>query len=425
MTTEFFPTEPRSIEDTGLSMFFLSELALKTLYISGQMTGFELAQAMRLPFGGVVGSILNFLKKEHFCETKGAVGVGEGAYQYSITDRGGTKAREVLWRNQYAGPAPVPMALYQRAVRTQGGPRAEVSRDELAGALSSLVLSPDFVDEVGPALISRHSVLLHGPSGSGKTVVAHALARLLSRGAVYVPHAIEASGEIMLVYDDSLHVPADDEPAPEETGVRPDRRWVRVQRPVVTLGAALRLDALDPYFDELSRCYAAPPQVRANGGVVIMDDLGRQSTSATELLNRWMLPMDTRTDYLALRTGRKIEVPFEGVVIFATHLKPAELTDEATLRRIRHKVQMPNTGFEEFREIFRRAASARGVPYDERALAYLLQRYYIQPKRVLRASQPDEILSALVDIAQFRGQAPSLDSELVDRACRAYFGQAE
>jgi len=425
---EFFLSEPRTIEETGLSLLFLGELALKTLYVAGQMSGFELAQAMRLPFPGLVSRVIDFLKREHYCETRGAAAIGEGSYQYSVTEKGGAKAREVLWRNQYAGPAPVPLAEYRRAVRAQGAPQADVRREDLQQALSHLVVSAGMLDELGPAVVSRHSLLLYGASGNGKTAVARALASLLCSGCVWVPYAVEAGGEIILLYDDALHEPASGDPAPQNgegpaRPARPDNRWVRIRRPTIVLGAEVRLESMNPFFDELSRCYVAPPQVKANNGVVIVDDLGRQATPAPELLNRWMIPLGTRSDYLTLRTGQKLEVPFEGILIFATHLSLAGLADEALLRRIRHKVELRSPSFDEYRDIFRRACDARGILYDDKSLAYLLQKYYVQPKVPLRASHPDEILSRLADIAQFQQKHPSLSQDLLDLACRTYFAQ--
>lgn len=425
MASEFFPPEPQSVEDTELSLLALSELALKMLYVAGQMTGFELAQAMRLPFTGVVIRVIDFLKRERYCETRGAGRLGEGSYQYSVTERGSDKAREVLWRSQYAGPAPVPLGAYRRAVEVQGSPETEISRDALGSALSHLVLSAEFLDAIGPAIVSRHPLLLYGASGNGKTAVASAIAEALCVGTVYVPYAVEADGEIILVYDDAVHgEPCESEPSDEanRSGERADRRWVCVRRPLVTLGAALRLESLDLYFDELSRCYVAPPQLKANGGVVLVDDLGRQSVSSQEILNRWMSPLDTGVDYLTLRTGRKIAVPFNGAAIFTSHLSPADLADESLLRRIRHKVEVPPPGFDEYREIFRRACAARGIDYDEKALAHLLQKHYVHSKRPMRASHPEEILSRIVDIARFEQKPPTLDLEVLERACRAHFG---
>ncbi len=427
MASQFFPQEPQSVEDTELSLLSLSELGLKTLYVAGQMTGFELAQAMRLPFTGVVIHVIDFLKRERYCETRGAGRLGEGSYQYSVTERGGDKAREVLWRNQYAGPAPVPLGAYRRGVELQGTAQTEIGRDDLASALSHLVLSPELLDAVGPAVVSRHPLLLYGASGNGKTAVASAIAEALCTGTVYVPYAVEADGEIVLVYDDAIHGElSENNPAEEEARSveRADRRWVCVRRPLVILGAALRLESLDLYFDELSRCYVAPPQLKANGGVILVDDLGRQSVSSQELLNRWMSPLDTGVDYLTLRTGRKVGVPFNGTAIFTTHLSPADLADESLLRRIRHKVELPAPGFDEYREIFRRACAARDIEYDERALAHILQKYYVHLKRPMRASHPEEILSRIVDIARFERKPPTLALDVLERACRAHFGPA-
>ncbi|MGB9593249.1 MAG: ATP-binding protein, partial [Anaerolineae bacterium] len=276
------------------------------------------------------------------------------------------------------------------------------------------------------ALAGRHSLLIQSASGNGKTTVARAVARLLAEGEVYVPHAVDAQGEIVLVYDSALHgpaAPAGPTPA-EHAGSRADGRWVRVRRPVVFLGAELHADALEPALDESSRCYSAPPQVKANNGVLVLDDLGRQVSTPATFLSRLTYLLEARSDRLAFRSGQHVDVPFEGVVILTTHLDLRELADPALLRRIRHKVSLRAPTFDEYREIFRRACQRRGLSYDDSALAHLLQRYYVQPKAPLRAADPGEILDRLLDVAAFRQVRPSLATDLLDMACRAYFGGA-
>ncbi len=424
MEEEFFPAEPRSLEETGLGLLSLADLALKILYVTGQMTGFDLAQAMGLPFQAVVSHVLDFLKRERYCETRGAAGFGEGAYQYSVTEKGGAKAREVLWRNQYTGPAPVPLAEYRRAVRAQGVPQARADRAALQATLGDLVLGDSVLEQLGPALVGRHSLLVRGASGNGKTAVARAVAELLATGTVYVPYAVDAQGEMVVVYDSALHGPpaAADSASQGHAGARPDGRWVRIRRPVVLLGAELHPDALDPSLDEVTRCYSAPPQMKANNGVLVLDDLGRQTSPPVVFLSRLVHLLEARTDRLSFRSGQHVDVPFEGVVIVTTHLDLREVGDGAVLRRIRHKVSLRPPTFDEYREIFRRACERRGLAYNENALAYLLQRYYVQPKVSLRAADPDEILDRLLDVAAFRQVRPMLSTELLDQACRAYFG---
>jgi len=416
--SQFVPPLPRSIEETGLSLGFLADLALKTLYFEGYLSGYELAERMRLPFAGVVDQVLEFLKREKLCEVRGAEGFGEAAYQYAISDRGRLMAREALDRSQYAGPAPVTLDAYTEAIRQQPLGQVVIHQRTMRQALSHLVISEETFAQLGPAVNSGRSIFLFGPPGNGKTAIAESIGRMLLNSAIYIPYAVEAGGQIIKVFDSVNHMPVEQ---PQQTQQTADPRWVLIHRPVIITGGELTLEALDLVYDATNKYYEAPFQMKANGGMLLIDDFGRQQVRPRDLLNRWIVPLEKRIDYLTLHTGRKIEVPFDVLIVFATNLAPKDLVDEAFLRRIRHKIHIKDPSYEDYREIFRRVCKERGVPYDDRGLAYLLQKYYIKAKRPLRACHPRDIVDQLCDIARYLNVQPTLSPDLIDRAASAYF----
>ena len=408
-----------SIEDTGLSLGFLSDLVLKLLYYRGRgISGFDISEEIKLPFAGTIEPAMDFLKREKFCEVKGTGGIGESSYQYSITDRGSERARELLERNMYVGAAPVTLDQYSTAIRQQALEQVTVHQRDMRQALSHLVLNSQTFDQIGPAANSARSMFLFGPPGNGKTSVAEAIGLLVMRGSIYIPHAIVVEGQLIKVYDRINHVPVTTEKSLSRTL---DRRWIRVRRPLVIVGGELTLETLDLTYNETSKIYEAPYQVKANGGMFLIDDFGRQLVRPRDLLNRWIVPLEKKVDYLTLETGSKIEVPFDVLIVFSTNLEPKELVDEAFLRRIRHKIHIGDPSFDEYREIFKRMCQNRKVPYEEQGLVYLLKEYYQTRGTALRACHPRDLLDEIIDIAQYRNIPPKMSPELIDQACTSYF----
>jgi predicted ATPase with chaperone activity len=415
------PAPLTNLDDTHLNVLNLADLVLKVLYLGGVLTGHEIAEIVKLPFTGVLEEIIDFLKREKYLEVRGSGGFGEASYQYVISIKGSEKAREALDRSQYAGAAPVTLTDYVAALKAQNRERLVVHETELKQVLQHLVISDELLGRIGPAVNSGRSIFLYGPPGNGKTTIAEVVGRMILGDDMWIPYAVDVDGQIIRVFDDVNHVLSEKGAVKQATGLISDPRWVRIKRPMIMVGGELTLAGLDLVYDDTNKFYEAPFQVKANGGMFLIDDFGRQQVRPRDLLNRWIVPLEKGVDFLTLHTGRKIEIPFFVLIVFSTNLDPRELVDEAFLRRIRHKIQITDPSYEDFREIFKRVCESKKIKYDEQALAYLLKEWYINHDRPLRSVHPRDIINQLIDIASYLNQSPSLTKELLDRSAASYF----
>lgn len=402
---------PQAVRETGLRRGFLEELAIKILFLNGELTLVELAERMCLSLG-TLEEIFQVLRKEQLCEVKG---MDWGSHRIATSQRGKTRAMELLALSQYAGPAPVPLESYSMRVRSQSIQQTQINPQNLERAFREIVIDEDVVARIGAAVVSGTSLFLHGPSGTGKTSVTECIPAIFD-DAVWIPHAVEVDNQVIALYDPGVHRPIE-RSFPEES----DKRWVLCHRPRVIAGGELSLDMLDLQFSAASRFFSAPLQMKANNGVLVIDDLGRQRARPEELLNRWMTPLDRRVDFLSLPGGRKFEVPFDVFVVFATNLEPSDLADEAFLRRIPNKIKLGYVTPRQFEQIFRRAADALLLDCDDAVVERLIRLITREFKQPLRPCYARDILQQVFWTAAYRQEELRLGEKIIEAACRNYF----
>jgi hypothetical protein len=416
------PPAPRSLEEAGLSLDLVVQLALKTLHFVGELTGAELASRLGLRYSVIEPAML-MLKTHQHVDVSGGSMLGGPSYRFRITDAGRTRAQLFLESSHYVGAAPVPLAHYHRYMASFKAHAPKTAfRSRVQDVFAHLVVSQRVLDQLGPAINAGHSMFVYGPPGNGKTVISKAIQKLLD-GDIHVPHALEIEGAIIRLYDPVMHeqvaLPA--ESARLTGGDDVDRRWIRCRRPLVMVGGELTMDALELSHNATSGFYKAPVQAIANGGMLVIDDFGRQRMKPRELLNRWIVPLETGVDFLTLNTGQKFDLPFQVLVVFATNIRPLELVDEAFLRRIQYKVFCESPTRDEFVRIFGNYCAGRGVPFDARLVEDLLTNYY-EPRGIpLRGCQPRDLIEHALSLAEYAGEPLELTRPLLRSACDSYF----
>lgn len=431
------PPPPESLDDTGLSTEFVTGLVLKALHVRGTALGFDLVDVLALPMP-LVDEVLEHMQQRRLVEVHATKGPRRGEWVFKLTSDGRKRAAEELEVCRYVGPAPVPFEDFRRWVDLQSVERTRIFEEDIRTALQGVVVPDPMLDLLGPAVNSGRSLFLYGGPGNGKTLLAERIARVFG-DRYFVPYSVLIDGAVMIVYDPVHHrfgllddlgvrdepdasTPASAVPADIiRTIPAHDRRYVDARRPVVVTGGELTLDQLDLQWDPTARMYQAPPQLKAAGGVLVVDDLGRQRVPVRDLLNRWVVPLEQRRDHLTLASGKKLVVPFDCFVIFSTNLEPRALGDEAFLRRIQYKIEVTDPGRDEYERIFRTCCDERDIEFDEGALKYLFDEVYEAETIKPRRCHPRDVLDHLRDLAAYRGEVTRLTPSLLEDACRSYF----
>jgi predicted ATPase with chaperone activity len=411
----FAPPLPESIEATGLSFQFLADLALKTAATESSLTSANIAERMCLPLP-IAENLMQHLYREKLVEIRGSVGFNNN--RYAVLDRGWDQVRRLLEISGYVGPAPVSLAAYNAMMRSQAQPENLVGPEQVAEAFNDLVLPDSLLQTLGFAINSRRSLFISGIPGTGKTSVAERINNALAT-PVWIPHAFAVDEHVVNVYDAHNH----DRTLDEENFDIYDKRWLRIARPLILVGGEMTLESTDLIYNRAARYYEAPFQIKANCGTLVIDDFGRQRVEPEELLNRWIIPLERKVDFLTLHNGKKISVPFEELVVFSTNLEPSRLVDEAFLRRMGYRVRIEPPSEATYREIFERRAEMTGINFDPAVLDYLISKYPAE-KRVMKSCEPRDLINRFLDICQYKGLQPTLTRELLDLSWDNYFGIA-
>ena len=406
------PSAPEGVEDTGLDFGFLADLTLKTAYIDTDCTTERVAEKLKLP-KIIAETLLQYLYREKLVEIRPQVDFGNN--RYAMLDRGWDRAHRLLDVSGYIGPAPVSLDAYTSMFQMQKKNEEAVKPEVVRAALADFVLSENTIQTLGLVASSRRSLFMSGPAGNGKTAISQALHSSLE-GDIWIPYAIEVDGQVIKIFDIHNH-----EPVPPPTSVSYDQRWVKIKRPLVIVGGELTIETMDLIYNKDVRYYEAPFQMKSNGGTLIIDDFGRQRVDPHDLLNRWIIPLEGHIDYLTLHTGKKVQIPFEQMLIFATNLDPASLVDDAFLRRMGYRLRVEPPKPEIYTLIFQRYAESRGLSYDAKLLDMLFKRYEDE-QRQMKGCDPRDLIERCLDLSRYENREPFLSPAILEIAWTNYFG---
>lgn len=423
----YAPRIPTRWEDLGLEMSFLFDLILRTMYTRGHLTAGDLASELGIPFG-VLNPLLQAMRKQSLIDIVTQRGSsGDASFVYDVKPPKGTSAlQDALDKTTYSGPCPVPFADYVEAVMAQTVRRIAVTRRSIRQAFEDLVITDEMLNELGPAINAAQSIFLFGNPGNGKSSIAERITRLLG-DVIYIPYAIEANGQIIRIYDPIQHSAITDRETldPSETLLKRsssfDPRYLKVARPTIMVGGELTMSMLDLKYNSIGKYYEAPLQMKANGGIFMIDDFGRQQVRPEDLLNRWIVPLEKKFDYLTTTHGTKIEIPFDVLLIFSTNLDPTQLADDAFLRRIKFKIEIRDPDETQYRRVWELVCQGYKIPYDESGIDYMIAKWYRPFNRSFRMCQPRDLLEQMVSIARYNMERVSFSPDLIDAACSTYF----
>lgn len=416
----FWPTQPRDMQETGLSEAFVEGLLLKILLVAGTLSGRNCSERIGMPFR-IIEPILGLLRTRKMVAHVRPAPFND--YYYSLTDAGQKNAQTQMQQCSYTGVAPVPLGDYVLSVEAQAAGLDPIDRDQLRSALREISYQEELLDHLGPAVNSNTGMFLFGPPGNGKTTIARCLTQCLGQ-EVWIPHALLDDGNLIKLQDDAFHRPA---PVPDVdgeilTGQEWDHRWIRIRRPTVVVGGELVMDNLEVRHDSRSNICEAPLQMKSNCGCLLIDDFGRQRIEPEELLNRWIIPLENKIDYLTLPTGKKVQIPFEQLIIFSTNIDPSSLVDEAFLRRVPYKIFVSDPTRDEYRKLMQDVIGKLGFPETPQAADYLFA-FYEKSGRKMRRCHPRDLLTQVANFCKYRKLPLVLSPEYLDKACKSYFSK--
>jgi len=418
LTDETFrPSEPQTIPDTGLPLSLIESLIVKRMAIAGTCSGRQLADYICLPFN-LIETVFQSLRSRQVIVHRGSAPLND--YVYSLTENGRTVAQTAMKQCAYVGPAPVPLNEYVLSAEAQSVRYESPKRQQLRSAFRDISIDEGLFESLGPAINSGAGLFLYGEPGNGKTTLAQRVTVCFGQ-EIWIPHTIYEDGQIIKLYDTAYHQSARSEEQAILKAASSDRRWIKIRRPTVMVGGELTLDALEIRHDPSSNVSEAPLQMKSNCGCLLIDDFGRQQVEPTALLNRWIVPLESRVDFLTLSTGKKIQVPFEQLIIFSTNLEPSDLVDDAFLRRIPYKIEIGDPDAAEFHALFKIYCEKLDCEYDEDVVNYLIENHFNNSNRRMRRCHPRDLLSQIRNFCVYNELPMELRNEYVDRVVKSYF----